>query len=194
MSNLWLIRHGETTWSATGRHTGLTDVALTARGERQGEQLRQRLGRRDFALVLTSPLRRARDTCRIAGHGEEALPDPDLREWDYGGYEGRTSAEITAENPGWTIWDGGVPGGETLAEVAVRADRVLARASYAPGDVALFAHGHLLRIVAARWLSFAPAMGRFFALNAASVSILGSESEQHVIELWNDVSHLTGNE
>lgn len=194
MSKLWLIRHGETTWSATGRHTGLTDVVLTALGERQGEELRQRLGRRDFALVLTSPLRRARDTCRIAGHGEEALPDPDLREWDYGRYEGRTSAEIAAENPGWTIWDAGVPGGETLADVGVRADRVLARVSDASGDVALFAHGHLLRIVAARWLGFAPAMGRFFALNAASVSILGSESEQHVIELWNDVSHLTGKE
>jgi broad specificity phosphatase PhoE len=194
MPNLWLIRHGETTWSAAGRHTGRTDVALTPRGERQGERLRRRLGLHQFALVLTSPLRRACDTSQIAGYGEAALPDADLSEWDYGGYEGRTSTEIRVDHPGWTLWDAGVPGGETVAEVGVRADRVLARALLAPGDVALFAHGHLLRVLAARWLRLAPATGRSFALNAASVGVLARESEQPVIELWNDVSHLAGDE
>jgi probable phosphoglycerate mutase len=192
MSNLWLIRHGETAWSAAGRHTGRTDIALTPRGERQGERLRRRLGGHAFALVLTSPLRRARDTCRIAGYGDGARSDADLSEWDYGGYEGRTGAEIRIENPNWTLWDAGVPGGETAAEVGARVDRVLARALGTSGDVALFAHAHLLRVLAARWLSLAPAAGRSFALAAASVSVLGRESEQPVIALWNDVSHLDG--
>ncbi len=194
MFKLWLVRHGETRWSAAGRHTGRTDLALTARGERQAEHLRLRLSGRDFALVLTSTLRRARDTCRIAGYEDRALPDTDLCEWDYGRYEGRTSDEIRLEDPGWTIWDAGVPGGETLAEVGVRVDRVLARALEAPGDVALFSHGHLLRILAARWLRLAPETGRAFALHAASVSVLGCESEERVIELWNDVNHLAAGE
>jgi broad specificity phosphatase PhoE len=197
MLRLWLIRHGETAWSAAGRHTGRTDLALTLRGEHQAARLQTRLDGRNFALVLTSPLRRASDTCRIAGLGEGALADANLSEWDYGGYEGRTSAEIRQERPGWTLWDAGVPGGETGTEVGLRADRVLARALGvgalgATRDVALFAHGHVLRVLVARWLSLAPDAGRYFALQPASLSILGYETEQHVIELWNDVSHLAG--
>jgi len=194
MSKLWLIRHGETAWSAAGRHTGRTDLALTQRGERQAERLRPWLAEQQFALVLSSPLRRARDTCRIAGLRDAALLEADLSEWDYGGYEGRTGAEIRVESPGWTIWDAGVPGGETLVAVGARADRVLARVLGASGDVALFAHGHLLRVLAARWLGCAPVSGRSLALHPASVSILGHESEQRVIELWNDVGHLVGAE
>src|SRR5947208_1667488 len=152
MSKLWLIRHGETEWSATGRHTGRTDIALTSLGERQAEWLRQRLGARKFSMVLTSPLRRARDTCRIAGYDDRAHTDSDLYEWDYGDYEGRTTAEIRTERQGWTIWDAGVPSGETAEEVGERTDRVIARALAASGDVALFAHAHLLRVLAARWL------------------------------------------
>jgi broad specificity phosphatase PhoE len=185
-----LVRHGETAWSAAGRHTGLTDIALTPRGERQAERLNARFARRKFALVLVSPRKRARDTCRLAGYDEVAEVDPDLSEWDYGAYEGRTSAEIRADVPGWTIWDGGVPQGETIDGVASRADRVLARAVAANGDVTLFSHGHLLRVLAARWLGFPPVTGRIFGLDPASVGILGTDSEQRVIELWNDVSHL----
>jgi broad specificity phosphatase PhoE len=193
-SNLWLIRHGETEWSATGRHTGRTDIALTPRGERQGELVRQRLGGREFAAVLTSPLRRASDTCRIAGYGDHALTDDDLREWDYGDYEGRTTAEIRIGNPGWTIWGASVPHGESVDEVGVRADRVIARALGLQGDVALFAHAHFFRILAVRWIGLPAVAGRCFALKPASVSILGQEREQRVIELWNDVSHLVGND
>lgn len=192
MLRLWLIRHGETAWSATGRHTGRTDLALTPRGEHQAERLRRGLGEKTFALVLTSPLQRARDTCRLAGYGGNALVDPDLSEWDYGGYEGCTSDEIRHENPGWTIWDGGVPGGETLAEIATRADRVLARVIGTQGEIALFAHGHLLRILAARWLDLPAASGRFFALHPAALCVLGCEPDQRVVELWNDVGHLAG--
>jgi probable phosphoglycerate mutase len=194
MSDLWLVRHGETEWSATGRHTGRTDIALTPKGEQHAERLRQRLGERKFAAVLTSPLRRARDTCRIAGYGEQAVIDDDMVEWDYGDYEGRTTADIRTEKPDWTIWGGGVPNGETVDDVGTRADRVIARALESSGDVALFAHGHFLRILAARWLGFAAASGRYLGLHTASVCILGYEREQRVIELWNDVSHLVDNE
>jgi broad specificity phosphatase PhoE len=192
MPRLWLIRHGETEWSADGRHTGRSDIALTPLGERQGAALRQRLAGHDFAAVLTSPLRRAQETCRIAGYGERALTDGDLREWDYGDYEGRTTAEIRKELPGWTVWDAPIPHGESLADVGARTERVIARALAAQGDVALFAHAHLLRILAACWLGLAPVAGRSFALRPASLSVLGFEREQRVIELWNDVSHLAG--
>jgi broad specificity phosphatase PhoE len=194
MSSLWLIRHGETEWSASARHTGRTDVPLTPRGERQGERLRQRLAGHAFAVVLTSPLRRARDTCRIAGFGDAARNDDDLLEWDYGIYEGRTTAEIRGEQPHWSIWDSSVPQGETVDEVGVRADRVIARALAVQGDVACFAHAHLLRILAARWIGLAAVTGHSFALRPASLSVLGHEREQRVIELWNDVSHLAAND
>ncbi len=190
MSDLWLLRHGETAWTVLGRHTGRTDLELTPLGRQQAALLGRRLGARPFALVLTSPLLRARETCRLAGHGDVALLEPDLQEWDYGAYEGRTTAEIRAERPGWTIWDGGVPGGETIDEVAARADRVIARAAAAGGDVALFAHGHLLRVLGARWIGLPGAAGGGLALDTASVSVLGPERERRVIRHWNEVRHL----
>jgi broad specificity phosphatase PhoE len=186
MGDLWLIRHGETAWSLSGQHTGRTDVALTPNGVRQAEALGRRIAWRRFALVLTSPLPRARETCRLAGLAAGAELDADLAEWDYGAFEGRTSADIRKENPGWTIWSGGVPGGETAAQVGARADRVIARVTGAGGDVALFAHGHLLRILAARWLGLAAVGGRYFALDTASLSVLGREQEQPVIRSWNE--------
>ncbi|MFN8178403.1 MAG: histidine phosphatase family protein [bacterium] len=190
MPDLWLVRHGETAWSAAGRHTGRTDVPLTPRGEQQGILLRRQLHEQEFSLVLTSPLRRARDTCAIAGYGASAEADADLAEWDYGAYEGRTGAEIRHESAGWDIWSRGVPGGETAADVGARADRVLGRVASVSGNVALFAHAHLLRILAARWLRLEPAAGRHFALATASVSVLGHEGTRPVLRRWNDTSHL----
>jgi probable phosphoglycerate mutase len=183
---VWLVRHGETEWSRSGRHTGRTDVPLTPEGERQAVRLGRRLAGRAFALVLTSPLRRARETCRLAGYGAAALPDPDLLEWDYGAYEGRTTAQLREEAPGWTIWTGGVHGGESADEVGARADRVLARCAGAGGDAALFAHGHVLRILAARWLGRPAADGRDLALDTASLSVLGHEHGHRVLRRWNE--------
>jgi broad specificity phosphatase PhoE len=187
---LWLIRHGQTAWSKSGRHTGRTDIPLSPQGEREAELLRDRLAARRFALVLTSPLRRALDTCRIAGYADEAIVDADLSEWDYGQYEGRTSTEICAERPGWTLFTAGVPGGESVAQVGARVDRVIARVRSTEGDVAVFAHGHLLKVLAARWLGLPAPAGRYFALGTASLSILGDERGQPVIEQWNDLRHL----
>jgi len=184
-AEIWLIRHGETEWSMSGAHTGRTDIPLTAAGERHAEAIGRSLGGRQFALVLTSPLQRARETCRLAGYGDTAQIDADLKEWDYGAYEGRTSTEIQARAPGWTIWTGAVPGGETIEQVAERARRVIARAAAAGGDTACFAHGHLLRVLTACWLGAAPDAGRYFALSTASLSILGYEHETRVISQWN---------
>ena len=191
---IWLIRHGETEWSRTGRHTGRTDVPLTPLGERQAAALARPLGGRPFALVLTSPLGRARETCRLTGYAEIAEPTEDLREWDYGDYEGRTTAEIRAEVPGWSIWTGDVPRGESVEQVGIRARRVIARAGAAAGDVALFAHGHVLRILTACWLGLPPANGRLFALGTAAVSVLGCERESRVISVWNQDWHLVRQE
>ena len=191
---IWLIRHGETEWSRTGRHTGRTDVPLTPLGERQAAALARHLGGRPFALVLTSPLGRARETCRLTGYAEIAEPTEDLREWDYGDYEGRTTAEIRAEVPGWSIWTGDVPRGESVEQVGIRARRVIARAGAAAGDVALFAHGHVLRILTACWLGLPPANGRLFALGTAAVSVLGCERESRVISVWNQDWHLVRQE
>ena len=185
MGEIWLIRHGETAWSVSGQHTGRTEVPLTPEGVRQAEALGRRLAGKRFALALTSPRARARETCRLAGLAGAAQVDDDLAEWDYGDLEGRTGAEIRAGMPGWTIWSGPVPGGETAAQVGARADRVLARARQAGGNVALFAHGHMLRVTAARWLGLPPAEGRLFALDTASVSVLGLEQELPVIRSWN---------
>ena len=182
---IWLIRHGETEWSLSGAHTGRTDIPLTATGERQAEELGRRLGGREFALVLTSPLARARETCRLAGYGDVAQIEPGLREWDYGVYEGHTSTEIQRQVPGWTIWTSPVPGGETIEQVAARARGVVDRASSAAGDVALFAHGHLLRILTTVWLGLAPNAGKLFALSTASLSVLGYERDTRVIAQWN---------
>jgi broad specificity phosphatase PhoE len=187
VGDLWLVRHGETEWSLSGRHTGRTDLPLTAEGERQAARLGPRLRRRAFAAVLTSPLRRARDTCRLAGLGDFAGLDEDLQEWDYGAYEGKTSAEIQAEVPGWTLWTHGVRAGESAEQVGARTDRVIARARAAGGDVALFAHGHVLRVLAARWLGLHPNDGRLFALDPTSVSVLGHEHEAPVLRLWNEL-------
>jgi broad specificity phosphatase PhoE len=180
-----LVRHGETDWSSAGRHTGRTDVPLNDRGRARAEALAETLAQRRFALVLTSPLSRAAETCRLAGLGERAEVREQLAEWDYGAYEGRTTDEIRAERPGWSVWSDGVPGGETLDEVAARADRVIAELDAAAGDVAVFAHGHLLRILGVRWIGLPPADGRLLALDAATVSVLGYEHEWRALRAWN---------
>jgi probable phosphoglycerate mutase len=180
-----LIRHGETEWSFSGQHTGRTDLPLTAAGERHAGEIGRYLAGRPFALVLTSPLQRARETCRLAGYGGVAQVEPDLCEWDYGAYEGRTSAQIQETVPDWTIWTSPVPQGETIQQVAARASRVIERAAKAGGDVALFAHGHVLRILTACWLGLPPDAGRLFELSTASLSVLGYERETRVIAQWN---------
>lgn len=180
---LWLIRHGETEWSASGRHTSSTDLALTAEGERKALEVGSLLAGKTFAMVLASPLRRALETCRLAGYTPEVTPD--LREWGYGTYEGLTTAEIQVHNPGWTIWTGTPPGGESAEEVGARADRVIATAVIAEGDVALFGHGHMLRVLAARWLGLEPTGGRLLALSTGSVSVLGYEHATRVVRGWN---------
>ena len=187
---LWLVRHGETEWTVTGQHTGRTDIPLTALGRRQAAALGRRLAGRTFALVLVSPLTRAMETCRIAGYADVAKPTDDLLEWDYGAYEGRTTPEIRTQVPGWTIWTGNPPDGETLEQVARRASNVIAQAAAAGGDVALFAHGHMLRVLAACWLGLPPDAGRLMALGTASLSVLGYERETRVINTWNQDWHL----
>jgi broad specificity phosphatase PhoE len=187
---LWLIRHGETEWSASGRHTGRTDIALSAEGQRQAVTLGRRLGGRRFALVLTSPLSRAADTCRLAGYGEVARSTDDLREWDYGLFEGRTTADIRTEIPGWTVWSGEIREGESAEQVGGRARRVIAQAQAVPGDVALFAHAHVLRILTACYLSLPPKDGRLFVLDTASISVLGYERETPALIRWNQDWHL----
>ena len=180
---IWLIRHGETVWSMEGKHTSRTDLALTAEGERRAAAVGRYLGGRPFALVLASPMRRALDTCRLAGYTGE--PTPDLSEWFYGAFEGLTTAQIQVEHPGWTIWSGTPEGGETAQRVGARADRVIARAVAADGDVALFGHGHMLRVLAARWLGLEPEGGRLLEVSTGSVSVLGYERETRVVHLWN---------
>ena len=189
MARLVLVRHGETEWSATGKHTSMTDVPLLDTGRRDAERLRERLAGREFALVLTSPRARARDTAALAGLGE-AQVDEDLVEFDYGEYEGLTTPEIREERPGWSVWADGAPGGETAEQVGARADRVIERAVAAGGDVALFAHGHLLRVLAARWIGLPASYGGHLALDTGSVCELGFERERRAVWLWNDTSHL----
>jgi broad specificity phosphatase PhoE len=184
-----LVRHGETAWSRAGRHTGRTDIPLLDEGRHQAELLGARLRRISFAAVRSSPLARARETCALAGLADQAVIDADLAEWDYGEYEGRRSADIRAEQPGWNLFVDGCPGGETFADVAARAGRVIERIAPVDGDVALFAHGHLLRTLAARWLGFGPELATAMLLAPATVSILGRERESPVLALWNDVGH-----
>ena len=188
MTHILLFRHGETKWSVSGQHTGNTDIPLTDAGRRQAEAMGRRLSAWSFTRVLSSPLSRALETCRLAGLGERAEVTDDLREWDYGEYEGRRTADIRQERPGWTVWTGGAPGGETVEEVGRRADRVLEQARHAGGDVALFAHGHLLRVIGARWIDLPPALGARLALSTATLSVLGYERETAVIHRWNDVA------
>jgi probable phosphoglycerate mutase len=182
---VWLIRHGETEWSPLRRHTGRRDLPLTARGEDEARAVGRHLGGRRFARVLVSPLERARASCRLAGYADAAVVEPDLVEWDYGAYEGRTPAEIRAEVSNWNIWTHGVPGGETVADVARRARRVVSALREADGPVALFAHGHLLRILAALWLELDPGAARGLALETGCISTLGYERGVPAIVRWN---------
>ncbi len=185
-SEIWLVRHGETEWSRSGQHTSRTDLPLTPAGESQAAGLKRMLANHAFALVLSSPMKRARETCQRVGLTPEI--DPDLHEWDYGDYEGLTTADIQKNAPGWTIWTGTPPNGESLDQVGGRADRILSRIGNAPGDVALFGHGHFLRVLAARWIGLEAVGGRLLALSTASLSILGHERETRVLRLWNQTS------
>jgi probable phosphoglycerate mutase len=181
-----LVRHGETEWSRAHRHTGRTDVPLSELGRRQAEAVGAALAGWRFALVLTSPLARAAETCRLAGLGGLAQQRDDLREWDYGAYEGRTSAAIRLARPGWTLWEDGVPGGETAAQVGARVERVLAELRMAGGSAAVFAHGHVLRVLAARWLGLDARCGSLLVLDPAGISLLGFEAGRAVVSRWNE--------
>jgi probable phosphoglycerate mutase len=189
----YLARHGETAWTVSGQHTGLTDIPLTERGERNARRLGERLSGLTFTAVFTSPLQRARRTCELAGFGPVAQADPDLLEWNYGAYEGLTTAQVRQQRPGWDLFRDGCPGGETLAGVAARADRVIARVRAMGGDVLLFSSGHFLRILGARWCGLDPAVGRFLFLGTAALSIVGYEhsTTEPVLRLWNDSRQAT---
>ena len=180
-----LVRHGETEWSANGRHTSRTDLSLIEEGRARAASLGSELSGRDFSLALCSPLRRARETCELAGFGEAAVLCDDLHEWQYGEYEGLTTPEIREERPGWFLWRDGCPGGESPGEIQARADRVLGRAREAGGDVIMFAHGHILRVLAARWLAQPVAFGARLALSAGALCTLGYERETEVLRGWN---------
>ena len=192
LQSVYLARHGETAWSLSGQHTGLTDVPLTERGERNARRLGERLAGLAFAKVFTSPLQRAARTCELAGFGSVAEVDRDLVEWNYGDYEGLRTTEIRAKHPDWQLFRDGCPGGESPDQIGARADRVVSRVRAIKGDVLIFSSGHILRVLAARWLGLEPAIGRFFMLSTASVSVLGYENNlsQPVIRLWNDIRHV----
>jgi broad specificity phosphatase PhoE len=185
-----LVRHGETAWSRVGRHTGRTDLPLLDEGRRQAELVGVRLRAFSFAQVWCSPLTRARETCVMAGLGEHPNFDADLMEWDYGEYEGRRAVEIREERPSWDLFTDGVPGGETFDDVATRVDRILAQLATAGGDVAVFAHGHLLRVLAAQWLDMGPPLARALLLAPATISVLCHDRGWPVIAVWNDAGHL----
>jgi probable phosphoglycerate mutase len=180
-----LVRHGETEWSSSGRHTSYSDIALTPHGCEQARELARRLQGVDFSLVLASPMQRARTTCALAGLDAGCEVTDDLAEWNYGEYEGRTTKDIRTDVPGWTIFRDGAPGGETAEQVAARADRVLARAVDAGGVVALFSHGHFLRVLGARWIGQPVQAGAWLGLDTATLSCLGHEREQRVLRVWN---------
>jgi probable phosphoglycerate mutase len=197
---LWLVRHGETEWSLDGRHTSVTDIPLTERGRERARELREYLAGRKFAAVFVSPMQRARETCAIAGYGDVAQVDPNLMEWNYGESEGKTTAEMRAKyGPDWSVWTNPIVGGESVEQVGGRADKVIARAMDAanptsqnrdagdPGSqvVALFAHAHVLRILAARWIGLPAVDGKMLALGTGSLSVLGFEREQRVVSRWN---------
>ena len=184
--NVVLVRHGETEWTLSGRHTSRTDIPLTNNGRGEAEALGKRLRGWSFARALSSPMQRALDTCRLAGVSGDPELREDLMEWDYGDYEGRTTKEIRAERPGWFLFRDGAPEGETAAEVGMRVDRVIAEIGSGEGDVAVFAHGHVLRVFGARWIELRPADASRFALDPASLSLLGYERETPVIILWNE--------
>lgn len=180
-----LVRHGETEWTLSGQHTGRTDIPLTERGREQAQRLADRLAGRPFDLVFTSPLSRAAETCRLAGFESRAETRDQLLEWDYGAYEGRRTIDIRKAHPGWTLWADGVPQGESAADVAARVDELLTELRATEGDALLFGHGHVLRVLAARWLGLGAEAGRFFALDPATLSFLGYERETSVVLGWN---------
>jgi broad specificity phosphatase PhoE len=183
--NVFAIRHGETAWSLSGQHTGTTDIPLTDNGRRTAELIRPLLAKENFALVLTSPLQRARETCVSSGLADRAVIEPDLMEWNYGEFEGLTSKQIRLSWPGWIIFRDGCPGGETPEQVAARVDRVIARARMADGDVALFAHGHVLRVLAARWIGQPPNIGQHFLLDTATLCVLAYYRDVPAVKVWN---------
>jgi broad specificity phosphatase PhoE len=187
---LFVVRHGETAWSASGQHTGRTDVPLEEIGRDQARSLAAALADESFALVLTSPLLRAFETAQLAGFGDRLEPTDDLMEWDYGDYEGLTSTQIREQRPGWTLFADGVPGGERASEVGQRVDRVIARARATEGDTLCFAHGHVLRVLAARWVGLPPAAGRLWVLGPGSLGVLGWEREIPVVSRWNEPPRL----
>jgi broad specificity phosphatase PhoE len=192
LPEVYLARHGETAWSITGQHTGRTDIPLTAGGERNALSLHQRLEGVVFAKVLVSPRLRARRTCELAGFGDRAEVEPDLQEWDYGEYEGRRTADIRQERPDWYLFRDGCPGGESVEAIGGRADRVVAHLRALNGNVLIFSHGHILRVLAARWLGLPPGDARLFVLSTAALSILGYEHTRNepAIRLWNDDRHV----
>jgi broad specificity phosphatase PhoE len=192
LPRVYLARHGETAWSLSGQHTGRVDLPLTADGETNARRLASRLAGIPYKRVFTSPLARAQRTCELAGFGASAVIDSDLLEWDYGAYEGKTQAQIRSERPGWEIFRDGCPEGELLAQVAARADRVIARLRAIANDVLIFSSGHLLRVLAARWLGLDATLGRYLPLDTTAVSVLAYQRDltEPVIRLWNDQRHL----
>jgi broad specificity phosphatase PhoE len=192
LPSVYVARHGETAWSLSGQHTGLTDLPLTERGEQNARALGNHLKGHTFACVFTSPLQRARRTCELAGFGQVAVVDPELVEWNYGEYEGLRTAEIHKKRPEWQLFRDGCPGGESVAQVGVRADRVITRLRSIDGDVLIFSSGHISRVIGARWVGLEPACGKLLLLSTASLSKLGYEHSKNnpVLSLWNDVSHL----
>ena len=187
---IYLARHGETEWSLNGRHTGTTDVPLTDNGRRHAEALGGRLRGSEFAVVFASPMGRTLETCRLAGFGDSCVERPELVEWNYGDYEGVTTEEIRKTVPGWTVWTHGAPAGETAADVGARCDALIEELLQMDGEVLLFAHGHILRVLGARWIGLPPELGGRLALSTGTLSILGWERDNRVLELWNDGSHL----
>jgi probable phosphoglycerate mutase len=182
---VYVVRHGETEWSLSGQHTGVTDIPLTENGRAVARRLQPILAKVSFSLVLTSPLGRARETCELVGLGGRATIEPDLMEWNYGEYEGLTPRQIHARRPGWLVFRDGCPGGETPDQVATRADRVIARVRAEPGDVALFAHGHIFRVLVSRWIGLPPAAGQHFLLDTATLNILGYYRDSPAVKVWN---------
>lgn len=188
--DIFLARHGETEWSLNGRHTGTTDIPLTENGRRHAKALGARLGGREFEAVFTSPLIRAAETCALAGYGDQAVVQDGLLEWDYGEYEGVTTVEIRKTVPGWTVWSHESPGGETPEQVGARCDALIEELVQFEGDVACFAHGHILRVLGARWMGVAPEKGANLALSTGTLSVLGWERVNRTLRLWNDGSHI----
>src|SRR5499433_3026658 len=182
---VYVVRHGETEWSLSGQHTGVTDIPLTENGRAVARRLRPILADQSFPLVLTSPLSRARETCELAGLSAHAVVEPDLKEWNYGEYEGLTPKQIRDKQPGWMIFRDGCPGGETPAQIGARVDRVIARIRDAPGNVALFAHGHVFRVLVARWIGLPAGGGQHFSLDTATLNVLGYYHDSPAVKIWN---------